>query len=688
MLNINTIHTYLQIVQNSREPLEVFREAIANAYDNGASEIEVTVEYIQEDETINLTFKDNGTGLSKKNIEELIFGLGHSTKINDDNYIGNKGVGTLLFLKSRSVTVTSFIDGKGAKQRWIEPYRTLLHYRDSFNTDNIDIGIQEPEDVLCSDQENGTTIEINGFLHNNPLEYHQENLTDFILWFTKLASFENQLHSDEIRQFNVKLKGLLFTEYNDDSPLLNPYDTGNESYIDISEIKTKDDADIISIGFSFPSVSDYEELVKCDKLIECKTDNIIKEIKKLLVLKFSSNDPLFSEFELDFVYKDSLGNLKDAKVEFVVYRIGESIRTEHNKMLKRSTNSLPSYKYLVSERHGIYLSKNYIPIQQINSIIQSIGGGGNGKWQYVGFFNCESIDLTIDRTGAATINGDLQVKLIKKINKLMVTIDKKVNEEIDDLVEKVNALRAEREQTIDNDNVTEGNKNDDDIQENDDGDTENTDEDTEDTEDSEEDDGNNEDSNDTGRNFTTEAEKLEIQQKKARKTQRIHKIKLKKALTVTTTEGDITLREPNSESELYGILMQIISLRPDLFDFNILDYNTSNGIDILARDKDESEDNFDNLFHIELKERLTNRMNHLLDDVKYIICWTIDDSLRRFLLLRDKYQYQYRLDSQKGYYILKRENPVNIVKIIELKDLIENHFGQFNVARGSVMRRG
>lgn len=680
MLNINTIHTYLQIVQNSREPLEVFREAIANAYDNGASEIEITVEYIKEDETINLTFKDNGTGLSKENIEKLIFGLGHSTKINDDNYIGNKGVGTLLYLKSRSVTVTSFIGGKGARQSWIEPYRTLLDYRDNYNNDNIDIGIQEPVDVPFSDQENGTSIKINGFLHNNPLEYHQENLKDFILWFTKSASFENQLHSDKIRQFNVKLKGLLFTEYNDDSSLSNPYDTGNESYIEKSEISTKEAAEDISIGFSFPPVSDYEELVKCETVMECKTDNIAKEIKKLLVLKFSSNDALFKEFELDFIYKDSLGNLKDAKVEFVVYKVGESIRTEHNKMLKRSTNSLPSYKYLVSERYGIYLSKNFIPIQQINSVIQSIGGGGNGKWQYVGFFNCENIDLTIDRTGAATINGDLQIKLIKKINKLMVTIDKQVNEEIEDLVEKVNGLRAEPEQTIYSDTESEGNKND-----NDNDSKEINEETTKNTDDVTDDD--NEDSNDTGRNFTTEAERLEIQQKKAIKTQRLHKIKLKKALTVTTTKGDVILREPNSESELYGILMQIITLRPDVFDFAILDYNTSNGIDILARDTDESEDNFDNIFHIELKERLTDRMNHLLDDVKYIICWTIDDSLRRGLLLKDKFQYQYRLDSLEGFYILKRENPVNIVKIIELKDLIENHFGQFNVSRSSVTRR-
>lgn len=672
LLNINTIHTYLQIVQNSREPLEVVREAIANAYDNGAAEVELTIDYIKESGSINITFKDNGSGLLKQDIEKYIFGLGYSTKINNDIFIGNKGVGTLLYLKSRSVTVTTFKDGKGAAQEWVEPYRSLLNYRDSFSTDDFDIGIQDPIDIPFNGQENGTTIEIKGFLHENPIEYHHENLKDFILWFTKAASFENQLTSHNIRPFYVKLKGLSFNEYSNDSTLVEPYETGNETFIEISKIVTKEDFEMLPIGFSFPPPTKKEEIIKNEILLECNEDNITKEIKKLLVLKYTSDDALFHELGLEFIYKDSLGNMKDARINFVVYRIGETIRNNHNKMLKRSSNTLPSYRYLVSERYGIYLAKNFIPVQQINSIIQSIGGGGNGKLQYLGFFNCENIDLTIDRTGAATINGDFQIKLIKKINKLLVTIDKQVNKEIDEILKKMKSLRAERKSTTIDCNPEDNNINEDN-QENDVFDnTENTDNET----------GDNEDSNnseETGRNFINEAEKLEIQQKRTRKADRIHKIKLKKSVVVTTTAGDIILREPNSESELFGVLIQVITLKPDMFDFNILDYNTINGIDILARDKSERNDNFNNLYHIELKEKLSFRMNHLLDDVKYIICWTIDDSLRRGLFLRDKYQYKYRLDSKDGHYILKREEPINIVKVIELKDLVENHFGQLNI---------
>ncbi|MGK9185342.1 ATP-binding protein [Priestia filamentosa] len=680
MLNINTIHTYLQIVQNSREPLEVIREAIANAYDSGASEIKITVKYIKDDGSINITFEDNGCGLLKEEIEKYIFGLGHSMKINNDTYIGNKGVGTLLYLKSKSVTVTTFKDGKGAKQEWVDPYRTLLKYRNSFSTNEVDVGIKGPIDIQFNGQKNGTTIEIKGFLHDNPIEYHHENLGDFILWFTKAASFENKLNSHANRKFKVELKGLIFTEHSNNSSLIDPYDTGNETFIEKGEIITRKKSDSINTGFLFPPTSIKEELINNEILMECEEKDLVKEIKKLLVLKYTSGDDQFTEDGLNFDYKDSLGNSQKARIDFVVYRIGETIRYEHNKMMKRNSNTLPSYKYSVTERHGIYLAKNFIPVQQINSTIPSIGGGGNGKWQYLGFFNCESIDLTIDRSGAATIDGELQIKLFKTIKHLLLKIDKRVNEEIDDILEKVKLLRVERHSANPALEDSQGDNNNGDNSGN--GEFENLKEKNEDNTD----DGNNKIPDDTGKNLTTEVKKLEVQKKKTKKAQRIHKIKLKKALTVTTNSGDVILREPNNESELFGILMQVMTLKPNIFDFNILDYNTSNGIDILARDKNQREDDFDNLYYIELKEKLTPKMNHLLDDVEYIICWNVDASLERDLLLMDKYQCRYTLDSQGSNYILKRENSAKIVRVIELKDLVEKHFGQLTIVATSATR--
>lgn len=679
MLNINTIHTYLQIVQNSREPLEVIREAIANAYDNLATEVEITINYIIEDNSINITIKDNGTGISIGDIEKYIFGLGFSTKKNGDENIGNKGVGTLLYLKSRLVSVTSFKNGKGAKQQWIEPYKSLIKFNESNHIKDNNISIKPPQKIPYTGQSNGTTIEIKGFLQNNPLTFHHDKLKDFIHWFTKIGSFEAQLKSNCIRQLHVKIKGLEFTEHNNASLITHPYDTGKGTFIDKNEIRTREKFEILDLGFSFPAVSNKMELINNPILLECNEDNIIKEIKKLLVLKFTSED-ITQENQLDIIYTDSLGNLHETNVEYVVYRIGETVRNNHNHMIKRQSNFLPSYKYTVGERYGIYLAKDFIPVQQINTSIQSIGGGGNGRLQYLGFFNCQSIDLTIDRTGAATINEDLQIKLLTKINNIMSNINKKVNEEIDKLYNEVIQLRTELNTNIDSNSILDPDENQN-LVENPNGEenVEQVDNNTEADNGVDNNDSDNNNLGDTGHNLTTTAEQQEIANKNAKKAQRIHKIKLKKSLTVTTPSGNVVLREPNNESELYGILVQIVTLRPDLFDFSILDYNTSNGIDILARDKSESENDFNNLFHIELKEKLTTTINHLLQDVKYIFCWRIDDSLRSNLILKDKYQHQYRLDSENGNYILIRENPIKKVRVIELKDIVEKTFGQLNV---------
>ncbi|WP_339251760.1 ATP-binding protein [Sporosarcina sp. FSL W8-0480] len=687
LLNINAVHTYIQIVQNSKKPLEVIREAIANAYDNGASYLDIIVEYEKEKDTINISFCDDGSGIEKEGIEVYIFGLGNSTKSDSDGYIGNKGVGTLLFLKSKKVTVTSFFNGNGARQIWTEPYSSLLKYRNNIeDVTREDLGLSAPEKFPYSGKANGTKIEIKGFLHKNPLEYHHENLKDFILWFTKIGSFEKDIKLISSKPFIVNLKGLEFSE-NKSAASINEQDiidTGKDTFINRNKIKTRESFESIKLGFSFPTLSDEDELINHINHINlsgCSDENIKKEIKKIikknLVLKFNSEEDGFED--LKFTYKDSLSVDKTAEIEFVVYRIGETARINHNKMIKGSTNQTPSYKYLVSERYGIYIAKDYIPVQSINSELQSIGGGGHGYTQYLGFFNSQAIDLTIDRTGAATIDEELQIKLMNRINKIMKQIDRKVNDYIEDITTSIYSQlndRPEIDNVEDNTETTSGNQgvanseaeaaNVSDEQENRNTEIDNNQE-------------NNEDNNDTGSTFSVEVQRLERQEKFLRKVGRIHRIKLKKNLSSITLENKkIVISEPNNESELYGVLMQVTTLRPDLLDFSILDYNTTNGIDILARDGNLPETNFSDLFHVELKLVLKTNFNHLLTDAKYIVCWTIHEDLRSRMLLKDKFQNHYRLDRDMDGFVLVCNNPGHTVKIIELKDIIERQFGQFS----------
>jgi hypothetical protein len=88
-------------------PLEIVREAISNAIDARASQIDVsfTVEEIQGNSRSVVRFVDNGNGMSEETLRKDFWGLGHSTSRGDKSKIGEKGHGTKIFLRSERVSV-------------------------------------------------------------------------------------------------------------------------------------------------------------------------------------------------------------------------------------------------------------------------------------------------------------------------------------------------------------------------------------------------------------------------------------------------------------------------------------------------------------------------------------------------------------------------------------------------------
>ncbi len=71
-----------------------------------------------------------------------------------------------------------------------------------------------------------------------------------------------------------------------------------------------------------------------------------------------------------------------------------------------------------------------------------------------------------------------------------------------------------------------------------------------------------------------------------------------------------------SESETMVLLINIMAHYPDLFDFNILDYDTHSGIDFVIEDKVTHEPKY-----IELKGTLTSEMNHPFELIDQFICY-------------------------------------------------------------------
>ena len=84
---------------------------------------------------------------------------------------------------------------------------------------------------------------------------------------------------------------------------------------------------------------------------------------------------------------------------------------------------------------------------------------------------------------------------------------------------------------------------------------------------------------------------------------------------------DVILVEPTRESGVYALLVQLCVLRPDLFPFELIDYDTYSGIDVIVKHRDKVPVIGSALYYVELKSTLKNQMNHSFGNMFSIVCW-------------------------------------------------------------------
>src|ERR1700733_4579182 len=91
---------FFEILNDFGNPLEIVREAISNAIDASATQMDVSfsVEEIQGNSRSVIRFVDNGSGMTEDVLRTVFWGLGHSTSRGDKTKIGEKGHGTKIFL--------------------------------------------------------------------------------------------------------------------------------------------------------------------------------------------------------------------------------------------------------------------------------------------------------------------------------------------------------------------------------------------------------------------------------------------------------------------------------------------------------------------------------------------------------------------------------------------------------------
>ncbi len=547
---VNTIWEIKEIADDFMNPLEIFREAISNAYDAGAKEIDIQVYINKNNEYDNLTIKisDDGKGMTEEQLRNF-WNLGYSEKRNEEGeLIGSKGHGTTIYLKSKYIQVKTTSENDAFESICINPSQSLR------NNQNYSPKTKRIEKY----EKTGTEITLEGYVQDeSDYKYFQQNvIKDYIMWFTKHGSFEKEIGKNNYADNIIKLKAF-------DEP-----------------------EEIIPFGHVFPAENTDIEKLK-EKYYSCASDYYVKR----------------------FVKSGCISNYPNYKYDMVIYVEGTGAKKEYNKMISDNKKNQVVGAYKIADRYGLYLCKDYFPIQKINEWISSFGTGSNSYGLLHGFINCQQFDLTANRGSISVKNREVMEALKEEVQEVLQEIQKDIYKSEKGL-DILNSYKDEIR--------------------------------------------------------TKEVEENEFEKRKKRiKQKEIYKHK------------NVLLYEPKNESELYYVYSILNTLYPEEFEFESLDYNSSNGIDMIVQPKKQSVRDPEYKY-VELKYMLSkNEFNHSFKNISYILCWDIDKNIEdgaTFSSKVDGDEWIYRPGNNK---IFLDSGDSNVkIEIIKLKDIFDKHINR------------
>jgi len=329
---VDAAREFLEIATDFSNPLDLIREAISNSMDSGASEIHISfnTEIDAGERILICEIADNGSGMNIHQMQSF-FDLGNSTRRNDPNAIGEKGHGTKIYVNSSLIRVVTSQEGITLTATMDQPFRNLSVGK---------IPTIELESSETPQAKNGTKIKIRGYNNNRRELFTQLRLRDYVMWFTKFGSAEAFFEMDKHIGKTLYLKGL-----------------------DILE------AEKIAFGHYFP-----EENHNVDVLFE----------------KHTVDAPDF--YCKKYVTEGKLKKFPEISYQAIIYVEGNKVKIGYNPLLKRQGYSKGVYR--VTDRYGIWVAKDFIPVQQINDWF---GSRGSEHTRLHGFVNCQDISLTANR---------------------------------------------------------------------------------------------------------------------------------------------------------------------------------------------------------------------------------------------------------------------------------------------------
>lgn len=484
---VDETQEFIEIANDFSNPLDLVREAISNAYDAKATEIKIIFEVVQEcgESILKILLQDNGTGMDKNGLQSF-FDLGNSLRRNDPNTIGEKGHGTKVYFNSKKIEVITTKSGVKYHAVMSEPFRKLYDR----NIPKVDVNVTEQNGIT-----NGTKIIIYGYNNNRREKFTHEILKDHILWFSKHGSIEKQFNSEN-KEVKLSLKGL-----------------------------GVDNEEILINGHFFHQNSDDINTLFSNYITKAP-DYFCKKIIKLGHLK----------------------NFPEINYQAIFAIEGKYIKYSYNNMLRRPGYTAPSGAYTIQERYGLWLCKDFIPIQRKNEWITY---KGSEYTKFHAFFNCQSLKLTANRSSIENTPSEYLQDIHDEVRKIYDEIIKSNDWTAMEWLEDEAAAYQ-----------------------------------------------------------TVEKEKTNFQW-------RINKINRANVANY----NEVTLVEPERESGVYSIFLQLSILNKTLFPFQIIDYDTHEGIDVIVKGDKNTPLSSSKLFYIEFKRALQKSFNHSFENLHSIICW-------------------------------------------------------------------
>lgn len=485
---VDDTQEFIEIANDFSNPLDIVREAISNSYDAKASKIWISFDVVTQygEAVLRISIKDNGNGMDDAGLQSF-FDLGNSLRRGDSEAIGEKGHGTKVYFNSKQIEVVARKNGFLYHASVDDPFRKL-HNREipkvSITKTEIDAG------------ETGTEVIIQGYNNNRRDRFTHDILRDHVMWFTKHGAFENVISPNKNRETVLFLKGL-----------------GRDAYEEIP------------FGHHFPD------------------DN--KEINKLFEEHITKAPDYYCKRILK---KGHLKNFPEIKYDAIFCIEGKYVKYTYNPMLRRPGYSAPSGAYTIQERYGLWLCKDFMPIQRKNEWITH---KGSEYTKFHAFFNCQWFKLTANRGSIENTPSEILSDIQEEVDKIY---DEIINSDdwraIEWLEEEATSYQ------------------------------------------------------------TTEKEKSNFQW-------RINKVN---RANVADYKGT-TLIEPERESGVFSLFLLLSNIDKDIFPFQIIDYDTHDGIDVIAKGDKATPISSSKLYYVEFKRNLTKSFNHSFENLHSVVCW-------------------------------------------------------------------